>query len=273
MKPEIKTQFEKACETLGLDDQRRDKAWTQIRDLGLNPDDPTVIFLAVAGTLDRAVTDLPKAINDMPARITAAANEAVGKVAKAASLQVAAKHAELSVSTGQAVAESAGAYFNDMISHRRLKVSAVVASCALAVALLFGLVGFWLGSWNLSALDTAFRQLAARGDIKTILQVVAANPDLNRTIANSCGSGTGNVVIAEGLRNCRLPLWLDIGGMVSPAPAAPGSVTVSTIWSAGLGFLNGYRPVTILLIGMVAGLLLRKLLLLKKIPGVGWLVS
>lgn len=271
MRPEIKTQFEKACEVLGLDDVRRDKAWSQIRDLGLNPDDPTTIFLAVAGTLDKAVTDLPAAINDLPGRITKAANDAVFKVAKAAQLQVAAEHATLSVSTGQAVAKSAADFFEAEIAHRRLKVSAVIAASALVIAVLCGMIGFWLGSWNLGILDASIRSWASRGDIQTIADLMAANPDFSRAIVNACGSGSENVVVAEGLRNCRIPLWLDAGGMV--LPPSPISATLSSMWNGGFGFLNGFRPFTILLFGIVGGLLLRKLVIFYKIPFVAALVK
>ena len=107
MHPDAKLNFDRAAQALGLDPATRDLAWRRMMDIGLTPDDPTVVYLAVGGLLEQAAKTIPEAINAVPERVERAAARAVGAVAQAATARVEAAHAALAERTGAAVAEAA----------------------------------------------------------------------------------------------------------------------------------------------------------------------
>ena len=95
MQPDAKLNFDRAARALGLDPATRDLAWRRMTDIGLTPDDPTVVYLAVGGLLEQAAHTIPAALDAIPRRVEQAAEQAVGPVASAAAERVAAAHAEL----------------------------------------------------------------------------------------------------------------------------------------------------------------------------------
>ena len=123
MDPEGKLRFDKAAAALGLDPATRDLTWRRMMDIGIRPDDPTVIYLAVAGLLEKAAQTIPEAIDAVPERVEQAAKRSVGPVAEAASAKVEAAHARLAETTGEAVAASATAHFKRMERTRAREVA------------------------------------------------------------------------------------------------------------------------------------------------------
>ena len=79
---------------LGLDEEARALAWRRIGDLQLSADDPTVIFIALAGVLEKAAVDVPAAMRLLPERVEEAARRAVGEVSRSATAAVRADMAE-----------------------------------------------------------------------------------------------------------------------------------------------------------------------------------
>ena len=84
MRPDAKLNFDRAAEVFGLDPALRDQTWRRMMDLGVNPDDPLWVYLAVTGLLERAARTIPEAIDAVPERVEQAARRAVGPVAQAA---------------------------------------------------------------------------------------------------------------------------------------------------------------------------------------------
>jgi hypothetical protein len=64
-----KSRFEKAADVLEVDPATREIMWRRIADLQLSPDDPAVLFLAVAGILEKAATDIPEAVLSIPGKV------------------------------------------------------------------------------------------------------------------------------------------------------------------------------------------------------------
>ena len=69
MRPDAKLNFDQAAEVLGLDPTVRDLTWRRMMDLGLTPDDPVLIYLAVTGLLEKAARTIPEAIDAVPERV------------------------------------------------------------------------------------------------------------------------------------------------------------------------------------------------------------
>jgi hypothetical protein len=84
MDESAKSRFEKAADALGVDPAMRETMWRRIGDLQLSPDDPTVVFLAVAGILEKAAHDIPAAVATFPQQVRDAARESIDPVTTAA---------------------------------------------------------------------------------------------------------------------------------------------------------------------------------------------
>lgn len=254
MHPESKLQFDKAAAAFGLAPAQRDLAWRRIGDLGLSPDDPTVVYLAVAGLLEHAAQTIPAAIETLPARVEEAARRAVGPVAEAASTRVEAAHAVLAERTGEAVSEAAIRHFAAADRARDLGINLRLIALVGAVALTCGVTGWALGRANVSGLATQWAALAARTDAADWLNLAAANPNLSLNLRAYCGPGGIQLVPSQhGKRVCNVPLWLE--GSSPPSSGAAQGVYVGL-----LDWLAGWGPLWLLGGGLLAGLMGRKLL-------------
>jgi len=267
MRPESKQQFEKAADVLALDPAARDLAWRRIADLGLSPDDPTVIYLAVAGLLEAAAKTIPGAIDALPARIEEAAKRAVGPVAKAATARVEAAHAALAEQTGEAVAVTALAHFERADRRRDFGIGLKLIALVVAIALGFGIAGWGLGRSNVTGIATEWAALAARTDSPSWFNLARSNADLALTLRTYCGPGAQQVITVNGGRACNVPLWLE-GSAAPAARASRGVYTGLVDWLAGWG------PLWLIGAGLLAGLFGRKALLGFFSTGpVAWLVK
>lgn len=267
MRPESKLQFERAATALGLDPEARDLAWRRMSDIGLSPDDPTVVYLAVGGLLERAATTVPAAIDALPARVEEAAKRAVGPVSKAATARVEAAHAALADRTGEAVAAAAMEHFQRADRRRDFGIGLRLIGLLVAVAVACGVIGWGLGRSNVVGLATEWAALGARNDSSAWLGLARSNPDLNLTLRTYCGAGASAVLTVNGGRACNVPLWLE-------GSTAPASGATRGIYTGLIDWLAGWGPLWLLGGGLLAGLLGRKALLAFFQTGpVAWLVK
>jgi hypothetical protein len=256
MRPEAKDQFFLAARVMGLSNEARDLAWSRIRDLGLTPDDPTVIYLAVGGLLEAAAKEIPDAVKGLPAAVEAAARRAVGPVseaaAKAASTNILKLADSISERVGVAIeqeAQSAFAALKDATEFRlNINLIGVITICFG----LIGLVGFGQGKSRVEAIAQEWQALALRADAEAWFALAETNPNLAATLRGSCGPSSPAAYVVNGSRACNVPLWID----APAAPAASGSAF--WIYTSILSWLNAWSPVVVLGSGIVVGLLLRR---------------
>lgn len=267
MRPESKLQFEQAATALGLDPATRDLAWRRMSDIGLSPDDPTVVFLAVGGLLEHAAATLPAAIDALPARIEDAAKRAVGPVAKAATARVEAAHAALAEQTGEAVATAAVAHFERADRRHDFGIGLKLIALLVAIGLAAGIAGWSLGRGNVTGIATEWAGLASRTDSGAWFRLARSNPDLALTLRTYCGPGAPAVINVQGARACNVPLWLE-------GNAAPAAGTTRGVYTGLIDWLAAWGPAWLIGAGLLAGLLGRKIL--RMFVGwrpVAWLVE
>ncbi|KIU27406.1 hypothetical protein SR39_30050 [Methylobacterium radiotolerans] len=266
MHPDAKLNFDRAAQALGLDPATRDLAWRRMMDIGLTPDDPTVVYLAVGGLLEQAARTIPAALDAVPERVERAAARAVGPVAAAASARVEAAHAALAERTGEAVAASASEHFRRMERTGAREVGLWAAAIVLGCGLAAGGAGYWLGRRDTLGLDARWAGLSQRPDAPAWLALVAANPDLRAQISRFCAPSQLKLDTTSNRRYCELPLWTE--GTVAPVGGLPETIALTLrdwliawgpAWlmlAAGLGALFtrrvlrrliGWRPVAWLL--------------------------
>ena len=251
MHPDAKLNFDRAAQALGLDPATRDLAWRRMMDIGLTPDDPTVVYLAVGGLLEQAARTIPVALDALPERVEQAATRAVGPVAEAASARVEAAHAALAERTGAAVAEAASVHFTRIERTRARAVGLWAAAIILASGILCGGAGYWLGRRDTLGLDARWAGLSQRPDAPAWLTLVAANPDLRDQMSRFCTPAQLKLDAVTNRRYCEVPLWTE--GTVAPVGGVPAAITLSLrewliawgptwlILGAGLAALVGRR--------------------------------
>lgn len=271
MDPGAKSRFENAADVLGLDVETRDKAWRRIADLGMTPDDPTVIYLAVAGVLEKAATEIPRAIASVPARVEEAAKRAVGSVAEAAMIAARASvadSAELVVEGAKAdIRAAAVRTLNAAAARETAKTSFLTIATTLMIAVVALGIGYGLGRADGAAIDRRWQALSLRPDASSWLDLISANGDLAKTLRESCGAGAKPAYTVQGTRACSVPLWLE--GAPGPVAGADevGLVTIVdwlTKWSAAIAVVAG----------VLAGVFLRKILFaLGSRTSVQWLLD
>jgi len=253
MRPDAKLNFDRAAQALGLDAATRDLAWRRMMDIGLTPDDPTVVYLAVGGLLEQAARTIPAALDTVPERIEQAAARAVGPVAEAASARVEAAHAALAERTGVAVAEAAAAHLTRIERTRMHEVGFWAAAIVLGCGILCGGAGYWLGRGDTQGLDAKWAGLTQRTDAGAWLALVAANPDLRGQMDHSCNPAQLKLDAASKRRYCELPLWTE--GSVAPAGGVPEALYLNL-----REWLIAWGPAWLMLGAGLAALLGRRML-------------
>ena len=231
-----KSRFEKAADALGVDPAIRETMWRRIGDLQLSPDDPTIVFLAVAGVLEKAAVDIPAAVSDFPQKVREAAKQAVEPVTAAA---VATTREKIAVELANTVEETKGVVrlaATDALrelsgrTESQARFLKIVGLCL--VAALSGGLGYAAGRADEVQIRHGAETLAARDDAESWLALMRANGDLTKTLRDNCGAGGKGVYVVQGARACAPPLWLD----APPGAPANGGVRAFTIlaWIAGL---------------------------------------
>lgn len=249
-----KLAFDRWCTAFGIEGERRDRLWSIMLQNSLTPDDVNVYFLGAAGVLEK-VADMVTASNDaLPAKMNAVGKRLVAQVGEAATAQATANLNRMSSEAAASMFETVKAAIAETVASQRVKLGAGLIGGAVAIFLAGNVLGWNVGSSNVSSVSTEWAATVARNDSRTWLQVMAANPDLNASIRNYCGTGSTRARVVNGARACDVPLWLE--GAVAPASTG----TVSGVSSSVLDWLYGWGPVWLLTFGLLAGLLGRKLL-------------
>lgn len=267
MDPEGKLRFDKAAAALGLDPATRDLTWRRMMDIGIGPDEPTVIYLAVAGLLEKAAQTIPEAIDAVPERVEQAAKRAVGPVAEAASAKVEAAHARLAEATGEAVAASATAHFRRMERTRTREVALWAAGIILASGIVCGGVGYRIGRAEITSVAAQWSALSTRADGPEWLKLVAANPDLREQMDKFCGRRQREWDPGQKRQFCKLPLWIE--GILPPVGGF-----LDAAYFALRDWLTDWGPVWLIVAAGLAALVARRLLsrLVTARP-VAWLLK
>ena len=266
MHPDAKLNFDRAALALGLDPATRDLAWRRMMDIGLTPDDPTVVYLAVGGLLEQAARTIPAALDAAPAQIERAAERAAGPVAEAASARVEAAHAALAERTGEAVAAAAARHFISLERFWARQMGLWAAAIVLFSGVLCGGVGYWLGRRDTLGLDARWAGLSQRADAPAWLALVAANPDLRAQMGQSCTPLQLKIDAATRRRYCELPLWTE--GTIAPVGGLPETIALTL-----RDWLIAWGPAWLMLAAGLAALVGRRLL--RQVfawPPVAWLL-
>lgn len=267
MNPDAKLNFDRAAQALGLDEATRDLAWRRMTDIGLTPDDPTVVYLAVGGLLEQAARTIPEALEAVPRRVEQAAARVVGHVTQAATARVEAAHATLAEKTGEAVAAAAAGHFTRMERSRARQIGIWAAAIVLASGVLCGGGGYWLGRRDTLGLDAQWISLSQRPDASTWLNLITANPDLRGQMSLSCPPAKLKTDATSNRRYCELPLWVE--GTAVPVGGLAEVIQVTLRdWLIALG--PAWLMIGAGLMALVSRRLLRQLL---AWPPVAWLLN
>jgi hypothetical protein len=267
---EIANDFLSAAAALNLPPAAKDAAFARMRALGLSPDDPAAIHIAVAASLEAVAGDLVARIDAAPRAMQDAAKRAVQPVAEAAAERARASMDDLqersAADIGEAVGKAAEAAFGSLERGLSARVGAVWVMALAIVVIVALMVGDWIGVARHVAAANEWAAFAERTDAAWWAALIRAN-DANATLTDFCGSGMNGLGVQDGRRWCRMPLWLD-------TPPSPGSPATLSVWSASIGWLNQWSPLTLLAAGLVGGLLLRRLAKLVTCPKpIRWLLE
>ena len=162
-------------------------AWRRIGDLQLSADDPTVIFIALAGVLEKAAVDVPAAMRALPERVEEAARRAVGEVSQSATAAVRADMAETAdLVVGNAKSEiqaAALAALRGLALRERVVAPLLVILLALGIGVIALGAGYGLGRADGASIDRRWQALALRADADDWLGLISANSDLGQIAA------------------------------------------------------------------------------------------
>lgn len=249
-----KSRFEKAADALGVDPAIRETMWRRIGDLQLSPDDPTVVFLAVAGVLEKAANDIPTAIATFPQKVRQAANEAIAPVTTAAITaareKVAADIAKTVEETKGEVRQAATIALRELSGHRESRARFFQVGALCLAAAVGGASGYAMGRADEAEIRRGGEALAARADAESWLALMRANGDLTKTLRDNCGTGGKGVYVVQGARACAPPLWLD-GPPGAPANDVGRKNTL-------LGWIAGLPAAAWAAIGVAFGFVMRR---------------
>ncbi len=265
-----KSRFEKAADALGVDPKIRETMWRRIGDLQLSPDDPTIVFLAVAGVLEKAALDIPAAVSDFPQMVRDAAKAAVEPITAAA---VATTREKVAAELAKTVEETKGAVrlaaVNALQELSRRKESQarlvqIIGFCL--VAALGGGLGYGAGRADDAQIRHGAETLSVRADAESWLALMRANGDLTKTLRDNCGASGKGVYVVQGARACAPPLWLD----APPTAAASGGARAFTF----MGWMAGLPTAMWAALGIAFGFLARRFVLeFARSRSIRWLLE
>lgn len=272
MDVEAKTRFQKACQAAGLDAETTTRSWELLRDLALNPDDPTTIVLAVSGRLEMLARALPAQLEEATRKGTAAVATAAKSAIAVAQAQSKASQDATVATVGKEIAATV-----DKAVARRAQAFDRSTLAAAVLAFSLGLLAAFGGGWAFGRSQSvevagAIGARLTASDGRT-WSTLMANNDVAAAIAEYCRPGSRNVNIIDGGKACNVPLWLERsatapGGAVSVAPAAGQLPELATAWLAGL------NPWWLLVAGLLAGTFARKLVRsVLRFPPLAWLLD
>jgi len=265
-----KIRFDAAADTLGVDPAIRETMWRRIGDLQLSPDDPTIVFLAVAGVLEKAAVDIPAAVADFPQKAREAARDAIEPVtaaAIAAAREKAAAEFARTIEDGKDAMRLAAADALQKHAGRQesqARVLRIFGFCLVAsLGVVFGYAG---GRADQLQIRHGAEVLAARADAESWLDLMRANGNLTKTLRDNCDAGGKAGYVVQGVRACALPLWLD----ASPGAPARGAGRVFTV----VGWIAGVPTALWVALGVTIGFLTRRVAVeLGRSRSIRWLLE
>ncbi len=265
-----KSRFEKAADTLGVDPATRETMWRRIGDLQLSPDDPTVVFLAVAGVLEKAAHDIPAAVAAFPQQVRDAAKESIEPVTVAAIAatreKIAAEIAKTIEGTKGEVRQAAALALRELCSREESRARFLSIAGLCLIAAFAGALGYTAGRMNEAEIRRGGEALAVRADSESWLALMRANADLTKTLRENCGPGGKGAYLVQGARACAAPLWLDR----PPGAPANGNGRGLTI----LSWIEGLSTTIWASIGVAVGFFLRKIIVeFGRRRSVRWLLD
>lgn len=270
MEASAKSRFEKAADALGVDPAIRETMWRRIGDLQLSPDDPTVVFLAVAGVLEKAASDIPEAVALFPQKVKEAAKEAIGPVTAAAIVtarnSIAAELEKTVEETKGEVRQAAAAALQEFSGRKENRARFLTIGGFCLIASLAGALGYAAGRVDRGKIQRGVEALAFRADAESWLNLMRANIDLTKTLRENCGAGGKGAYVVQGARACVTPLWLD---------GPPGaSATADSRGFTFANWINGQSAAIWAALGAIGGFCLRKLLVeFGRRGSVRWLLD
>ena len=265
-----KSRFEKAADALGVDPAIRETMWRRIGDLQLSPDDPTVVFLAVAGVLEKAAIDIPAAVSDFPQKVREAAKEAMEPVTATA---VAATREKIAAELAKTVEETKGAVrlaatdaLGELSKREKSQARLLQIAGVCLVAALAGGLGYAAGRADDAGIRRGGEALAARADAESWLALMRANGDLTKTLRDNCGADGKGVYVVQGVRACAPPLWLD----GPPRAPASGSARAFT----PLGWIAALPTAVWVALAVASGFFARRFLIeFARTRSIRWLLE
>lgn len=265
-----KSRFEKAADALGVDPAVRETMWRRIGDLQLSPDDPTVLFLAVAGVLEKAAHDIPAAVAAFPQKVREAAQESIEPVTTAAiaatRVKIAAEIARTVEETKGEVRQAAAMALRELCSRQESRARFLNIAGLCLIAALAGSFGYAAGRMNEAEIQRGGEALTARADAESWLLLMRANADLTKTLRENCGLGGKGAYLVQGARACAAPLWLD-GPPGAPASANDRGLTI-------LSWIGGLSTPAWVLLGVAVGFFMRKIIIeFGRRRSVRWLLD
>lgn len=270
MDESAKSRFEKAAAALGVDPAIRETMWRRIGDLQLSPDDPTVVFLAVAGVLEKAAHDIPEAAALFPQKVKEAAKEAIGPVTAAAIVtarnNIAAELERSIEETKGEVRQAATAALREFSSRKENRARFLTIAGLCLIAFLAGALGYAAGRVDRAEIQRGFEVMAFRADAESWLALMRANVDLTKTLRENCGAGGKGAYVIQGARACATPLWLDGPPGASVTPDSRGFTLAS--------WISGQSAAIWAALGAIGGFCLRKILVeFGRRGSVRWLLD
>lgn len=220
-------QWEKIARVFQLDDVTRDRTWHRMSDLGISPDDPVMVLLALAGLIEKAAAEVPAAIQSIPERTDAAASQVAQRVLNTAIQGLRANQQKDAEIIGEKIARRATKHFASFEHLRRLRVSAEIAGVAIAIALGCGLTAYTLGRASVPQIGAEWAEFMKRPDAlmwRSLAQVNTGEMDL---IISRCSPGGAGAFTDGGIKACRLKLWMESREEPTQSVLAVGRAYVS----------------------------------------------
>lgn len=270
MDESAKSRFEKAADALGVDPATRETMWRRIGDLQLSPDDPTVVFLAVAGVLEKAAQDIPAAVAAFPEQVREAARKSIEPVTAAAigatREKIAAEIAKTIEGTKGEVRQAAVMALRELCGRQESRARFLSIAGLCLIAALAGAFGYAAGRMNEVDIRRGGEALAVRADVDSWLALMRANADLTKTLRENCGLGGKAAYVVQGARACAAPLWLD-GPPVAPTNANVRGPTI-------LNWIGGLSTTAWTALGVAVGFFMRKIIVeFGRRHSVRWLLD
>jgi hypothetical protein len=264
MNADAKLKFDACAQTLGLDNTARDKTWNRMVLLNLNADDPTVLFLVLAGLLEKAAETVPTAINSIPSRMKMATAGLQESVADAAVKKLQAHQDKNAARIARAIAASATQHFAALENLRRLRVSSAIVAVACLIFLSSFIAGVKVGRMSVDGLAAASRELLGRADANSWLSLARANHGIDKQLSVNCSDGAPGAFRESGRRACRVPLWVEGEDWIA---GETDRLSIHEI----VGNLGNWTFLVLIGLGLLAGTLGRKTVrVLFKSRAVRW---